>query len=206
LNNCFRKSGQSFLAEHRRSWKGIPPPPNPIIALFWEEFHRFYAPILIRMVRRFCPDPDQAEDIAQEAWVIIFRKLPEFDYKKNAGDVRAWIGKIVHDKAVDFLRRKSKLPPSSRIEFSSEAQDLYDRELNDVVNERRCEVVKTALEDLRPKVGELNFQIIHLHYWQGMTVPEIGAALGLSADQVYGRQKRVLQKLRSSLGTLLQET
>ena len=147
------------------------------------------------MVRHFCPDLDQAEDIAQDAWIIIFRKLPDFHWKKNAGDLRAWIGKIVHDKAVDFLRRKSRLPSSGPLDFSSEAQHPCGPEETG----RRLEEVKTALDELRPQIGELNFQIIRLHYWHDKTVPEIAHVLGLSADQVYGRQKRVLKKLRISL-------
>jgi RNA polymerase sigma factor (sigma-70 family) len=156
----------------------------------------------MQMVKHFCPDLDLAEDIAQEVWVIISRKLPEF----HGGDLRAWIGKLVHDKAVDFLRRKSKLPLSSPLESCSEAHDLCQQERYDIVGSAwRSEVVKTALEDLRANIGELNFQIIHQHYWQGKTAPEIAGVMGFSADQVYGRQKRVLQKLRRSLDRILQE-
>jgi RNA polymerase sigma factor (sigma-70 family) len=211
-NNVLVKDEQEILLRAAqvylsRQLERNTPPPNPIISLFWDEFHRFYAPIVIGMVRHFWPDLEQAEDIAQEAWLIILRKLPEFHWRKNPGEVRAWIAKIVHDKAVDYLRRKSRLPPSTPIEFSPEAQHLYQPEGNDVVgSDWRSEVVQTALDNLRAKIGELNFQIIHLHYWQGSTVPEIAAVVGLTADQVYARQKRVLQKLRMSLGRLLQET
>src|SRR5713101_3521915 len=107
------------------------PSPNPIITLFWEEFHRFYTPIVLKMVRRFCPDLALADDIAQEVWVIIAKKLPEFHWKRDGGDLCAWIGKIVHDKAVDFLRRKRTLPNPSPLDFSSEAQHLYELEEKD---------------------------------------------------------------------------
>jgi RNA polymerase sigma factor (sigma-70 family) len=178
-------------------------PPNPIVTHFWEKFHRTYTPMVLQMVRHFCPDADLAEDIAQEVWVIIARKLPDF----HGGDVRAWIGKIAHDKTVDFLRRKSKLPSSSPLDFSSDAKQFVEAEGNGSVgNDWRSEVVKSALKNLHPQIGELNFQIIQLHYWEGKTIPEIGAVMGMSANQVYARQKRVLQKLRVSLGRLLQET
>ena len=74
----------------------------------------------------------------------------------------------------------------------------------DLESQWQTEVLQTAVKDLRPQIGEVNFRILQLHYWQEKTVPEVGAFVGLSTDQVSCRLQRLLKKLRVRLRPVLQ--
>jgi RNA polymerase sigma factor (sigma-70 family) len=61
------------------------------------------------------------------------------------------------------------------------------------------EVVRTALVDLRPTVGKLNYQILHLHFWEDRTAAQIADVLGLTPPEVSARRYRLLKKLRARI-------
>jgi RNA polymerase sigma factor (sigma-70 family) len=126
-----------------------------------------------------------------------------FHWQKNPGGLCAWIGKIVHDKGVDCLRQRSRQQRCSVIDFCALSHGLC-APAPDLESQWQTEVLQTAVKDLRPQIGEVNFRILQLHYWQEKTVPEVGAFVGLSTDQVSCRLQRLLKKLRVRLRPVLQ--
>jgi RNA polymerase sigma factor (sigma-70 family) len=68
--------------------------------------------------------------------------------------------------------------------------------------EWQAEAVNVVLEDLRPVLGESNYQIIRLHYWDGLTAAQIACRLGMSEGQVTSRLHRSLVKIRRRLDAL----
>ena len=134
---------------------------------------------------------------------MIAKKLPAFHWQKNPADLFAWIRKNGNDKGVDFLRQSARQQRCAVVDFSAHSHELSGPS-PDIDNQWQTEVLQTALEDLRPKIGEVNFRILQLHYWQEKTVPEVGAIVGLTTVQVTLRLQRVLQKLRFRLRAVLQ--
>jgi RNA polymerase sigma factor (sigma-70 family) len=61
------------------------------------------------------------------------------------------------------------------------------------------DAVNTVLEQLRPHIGEQNYEIVRLRYWENRPPAEIGQRLGLSPNEVSCRLRRVLQQLRPRL-------
>jgi RNA polymerase sigma factor (sigma-70 family) len=61
------------------------------------------------------------------------------------------------------------------------------------------EVLATVLEDLRTEIGEANFGILQLHYWQDRSTAEIAAQLGFTQAQTKARLHRLLQKVRNRI-------
>src|SRR5260370_28644163 len=52
--------------------------PGALIALYWEEFYRLYAPMVQRMLKRCVAQAMDRDDVFQEVWLTIARKLPGF--------------------------------------------------------------------------------------------------------------------------------
>ena len=57
------------------------------------------------MIRRFVPDVDQAEDLAQETFLRVYQKLDQFDPARRFGP---WVFRIGVNLALDFHRRKKR--------------------------------------------------------------------------------------------------
>ena len=59
-------------------------------------------------------------------------------------------------------------------------------------------LVRAALDELA-RSSPISFQILHLRMFEGRSVAEVAAELGLTPEQVYSRQHRAIGKLRSML-------
>lgn len=135
-----------------------------------------------------------AEDVTQEAFLNLWRQGARYDPAR--GSVRTWMLGIIHNRAIDALRRAS-VHDRRRGGDEGTAERLEARERTDVEAARREEakVVRTALDTLP---GE-QIKVIELAYFGGFTHTEIAAMLDLPVGTVKGRMRLGLQKLRAQV-------
>lgn len=57
----------------------------------------------LRVARQMVPDRDDAQDLAQEAFLRVFRSLDRFDFKH---EFTTWLYRIVSNLAIDHLRKR----------------------------------------------------------------------------------------------------
>ncbi len=69
------------------------------------ELVKRYEARVIRVIRRFINDPEQARDLAQEAFMRAFRRLDQFDPSRRFGP---WLFRISVNLTLDFLRKKKR--------------------------------------------------------------------------------------------------
>jgi RNA polymerase sigma-70 factor (ECF subfamily) len=136
-----------------------------------------------------------AEDVTQEAFLSVWRSGARYD--RARGSVRTFVLGIVHNRAIDALRR-GKVRDFPRIGDEMVAERLEAIERTDVEAARREEanVVRNALESLP---GEQS-QVIELAYFGGFTHTEIATMVKAPVGTVKGRMRLGLSKLRDELG------
>src|SRR3954468_23191600 len=78
----------------------------------FERLYELVAPRVYGLARRVVRDPAQAEEVAQEALVEVWRTASRFDSAK--GSATAWIFTIAHRRAVDRVR--SEQAASDRVQ------------------------------------------------------------------------------------------
>lgn len=85
------------------------------------ELFRHFAPRLRSFVMRAGIAPDQAEELAQEAMVAVWRRAETFDRRRAAAST--WIFTIARNKRIDSLRRSLRpdIDPQTYEEALSEA-------------------------------------------------------------------------------------
>jgi RNA polymerase sigma-70 factor, ECF subfamily len=135
-----------------------------------------------------------AEDVVQEALLSIWRSRLRYD--KTRGSVRTWILGIVHNRAIDGLRRSSV--HERRREQLDGAEELFEaRERTDVEVARREEArsVRGALDALPAEQRHT----IELAYFGGFTHSEIAELLDEPIGTVKGRMRLGLDKMRRQL-------
>ena len=70
---------------------------------------------------RYIPNDADAEDVVQDSFVKILTSIQRFSYQ-GEGSLKSWIGRIIANKAIDFLRMHE------RVSFTSTITDLPDEE------------------------------------------------------------------------------
>ncbi len=144
---------------------------------------------------RICGTRAAADDVVQEAFLSLWRAGGRYDASR--GSVRTWVLGIVHNRAIDALRRAtvhSKRRSSDEgIEERFEAPERTDAEVA-----RRAEAasVRGALDALPADQQK----VIELAYFGGFTHTEISDMLGAPLGTVKGRMRLGLEKMRSALG------
>ncbi|MEA2281220.1 MAG: hypothetical protein QOK21_1827 [Solirubrobacteraceae bacterium] len=137
-----------------------------------------------------------AEDVTQEAFISVWRSGARFD--RNRGSVRTWVLGIVHNRAIDALRR-GKVRDRPRVDDDNAAEKLEAPENTELEVARREEAatVRRAMEVLPSE----QVQVIELAYFGGFTHTEIAEMLDTPVGTVKGRMRLGLKKLREQLGS-----
>ncbi|MHB8233606.1 MAG: RNA polymerase sigma factor [Solirubrobacteraceae bacterium] len=143
---------------------------------------------------RICGRRSLAEDIAQEAFLSVWRSGARYD--RTRGSVRTWTLGIVHNRAVDALRRSGvhdrRRASDEGIEETLEAPERTETQALD----------KAVSQEIRGALGELPAEqrrVIELAYFGGFTHLEIASMLGTPVGTVKGRMRLGLHKLRGHL-------
>src|SRR5947209_12388119 len=135
-----------------------------------------------------------AEDVVQEAFLAFWRANERYD--RARGSVRTWILGIVHNRAIDALRRAT-VHDRRKVSDEGIEERFAAGERTDVEVARRDEAreVRSALEALPDE----QVRVIELAYFGGFSHSEIAAMLDAPIGTVKGRMRLGLAKMRDQL-------
>ena len=156
------------------------------------ELFEYFAPRVKAYMRRQGASDGQAEDLAQEAMLAVWRKASLFD-PARAG-VATWIFTIARNLRIDALRRErpaEALPPEGErqeIEPSPGAE-------SELILAERDRILRQALAVLPPEQAEL----VQLAFYEDKPHREIERMLGIPLGTVKSRLRMAMQRLRGAL-------
>src|SRR5271155_4797969 len=144
---------------------------------------------------RMCGQRVLAEDVVQEGFLSLWRSGAHYD--RSRGSVRTWVLGVVHNRAIDALRRRT-VRDRGRISEEGIEERVAAPERTDVEFARRDEAreVRDALEQLPDEQS----RVIELAYFGGLTHVEIASMLDAPVGTIKGRMRLGLAKMRMALG------
>jgi RNA polymerase sigma-70 factor (ECF subfamily) len=153
-----------------------------------------HADAAFSLAYRICGRRSLAEDIAQEAFLSVWRSGARYD--RARGSVRTWTLGIVHNRAVDTLRRRGTRE-ARQVSDDGLAETLEAPERTDeqALENATSVEIRGALDEL-PREQR---RVIELAYFGGFTHTEIAAMLATPVGTVKGRMRLGLHKLRDEL-------
>jgi RNA polymerase sigma-70 factor (ECF subfamily) len=165
----------------------------------WERFVELYTPLIYDWARRAGLQESDAADLVQDVFVLLLRKLPEFDYDRD-GSFRAWLHAVTLNLWRTRLRRRS-LPTEPGVSPDGVAAPDGVAEIAEA--EYRDRLVRRALELLRTDFEEPTWRAFWECVVNDRPTAEVAAELGMSAGAVRTAKCRVLARLRQELDGLL---
>jgi len=153
-----------------------------LTALFQQE-----ASFVWRVVRRLgVPDAD-AQDAVQEVFMVVARRLPEYEER---GSLRAWLVAIARQVALHAqrarFRRERKAQAARLVEAPVDPQAALE-------HSEAAQFIQSFLNEL-DRDQALVFYLAEL---EGLTAPEIAACLQVKLNTVYGRLRLARQRFEA---------
>ena len=153
---------------------------------------RHYAPRVKAFLMRGGSDPETAQEVAQEALIMVWRKAASFDRSKAAAST--WIYTIARNKRIDLARRTNR--PTIDTEdwltvFAPEAQDADTSVLAGQTYRR--------VEELLGSLSADQLLVIRKAFFEDKTHTAIAEELGLPLGTVKSRIRLALGRLREAL-------
>ena len=151
------------------------------------------SPRVYGLILRILRDPAQAEEVAQEAFLEVWRTAARYDETK--GSANAWIFTIAHRRAVDRVRSEQAGADRTRRVASASAETPYD----EVVEQATAGLERAQVRRCLGGLTELQREALLLAYYGGHTYPQVAKLLGVALPTIKTRMRDGLIRLRDCL-------
>lgn len=154
-----------------------------------------HLPSLLAIGRRMLRDDAEAEDVAQEALIRLWRNADRLEI--GEGGVKPWLRRVVSNLCIDRVRSARHLSVVEEVpeqpEPASQMRSLGEKQLSARVD--------AALKQL-PERQRLALVLFH---YEGMSQVEVGQVLGVSDEAVESLLSRARRALKGLLKSEWQE-
>lgn len=151
-----------------------------------EELYRRFSPRMYAVCLRYAGNTEEAEDILQEGFLKVFKKMDSF---RSEGSFEGWMRRIFVNTAIEHFRRKRYLLP------------VTEREENTIEGKYLSVLDDLAARDIMALVQELSpgyRTVFNMYVVEGFTHKEIADILGISegtSKSQLSRAKVILQDM-----------
>jgi RNA polymerase sigma-70 factor (ECF subfamily) len=151
-----------------------------------QELYNRFAPKMYGICLRYAGDAEEAEDILQDGFIKVFKKIESF---RGEGSFEGWIRRIFVNTAIEYFRRKIYLQP------------ITEKEESTVEGKYLSVLDKLAEQDIISLVQQLSpgyRTVFNMYVVEGYTHKQIADILGISegtSKSQLSRAKIILQDL-----------
>jgi RNA polymerase sigma-70 factor (ECF subfamily) len=133
-------------------------------------------------------DRDQAEDVAQEAFIKAYLQLATFDATKAR--FSTWLYRIATNLAIDYLRKEKRKVVVAEIEA------IAEHTMPTHLEDERKQEVRSAVHALTPPEYRA---VIEAYYWEGKSYQQIADQIGKPVNTVRTWIRRAKLQLQEQL-------
>ena len=153
---------------------------------------RHYAPRVKAFIMKGGADAESAQEIAQEAMIMVWRKAASFD--RTRASAATWIYTIARNKRIDLLRRTGRP--------AIEAEDwltVYVPEDTDADKSISAGQTYMRMQELMNGLSADQLLVVRKAFFEDKTHVVIAEELGLPLGTVKSRIRLALAKLREAM-------
>lgn len=169
----------------------------------FNELVRLYHPALYRLANRMLRNMDDAQEVAQEAFLAAYEGISRFEGQSH---IRTWLLSITYNKAVDRLKKTTRdnwliagdLEKSERWDVVERVARTTEWGGNPEQNFQSSEI-KATLEKALAEVPAETKAVFELRDIQGLTSREVADALAITEGSVRVKLHRVRQYLMAAM-------
>lgn len=157
---------------------------NELLTMHYEDVYSY--------LRRLCNCRADAEDLTQQTFLKAWSSLGRFNGRSSFS---TWLHRIAHNAYIDWKRRSTQ-----NVRFDTEPWWLENRDASsgpfaEIAERQQMQRLYRIVDQL----DENYRHVVHLHYYQGLSLRETAAVLGIATSTVKYRLREVLRILRKRM-------
>ena len=166
----------------------------------YERLMNRHKPLVYTLALRLVGNPQEAEEVAQDAFVKAFRSIRKFEGKSKFS---TWLYSITYKTAISHLRSQT----NKKVLYNNREPEDYDMssaplpQFSKLKAKQRQKFLKQAIASLPKEEGS----IITLFYLHELSLKEIVEVTNLSLSNAKVKLHRARKKLLPALKVLLKE-
>jgi RNA polymerase sigma factor (sigma-70 family) len=169
---------------------------DPQDAAAWRTFVDVYGPLVYGHARRRGLAHEDAEDVTQKVFARVAEAIRSFNYQRDLGRFRDWLGTIVRNEINRFLKKdigtahgQGGQEDRTIANVAAPAADtVWTAEFN-------AHILQVALQRCRPRFEPATWQAFERVWLQHVPASQVAAEMRQPIDWVYVAKSRVLKQL-----------
>ena len=155
----------------------------------FERIYKEYSGFVYNVAIRVVNNMDEAQEVTQEVFLIVYRKLKSFQFKSS---FKTWIYRITVNLAINYAKKESK---EQRVAFAYDEEYECDKTVDTlgekIERKQQGKIITTLLKALNPEQRAC----IVLRSIEGLSYQEIAEVLCINVNTVRSRLRRGREKL-----------
>ncbi|MBX9852544.1 MAG: RNA polymerase sigma factor [Cytophagaceae bacterium] len=154
----------------------------------FEALYKKYATRMMAIAQRYCNTTFEGEDILQDAFIKVFKKIDTFDSK---GSFEGWLRRVVVNTSINHYHQTYKQKLNVDYDYVPDTENISPDAISKLSNEELLNVIQELPEGYR--------MVFNLYVMEGYTHKEIGDLLNINE----GTSKSQLAKAKNMIRRLL---
>ena len=154
---------------------------------------------VFRVAFRMTGNEQDAEDVVQESLLRAYRQLGTFESRAHFG---TWLYRIVSNCSVDLMRSKQARHDQMRGDSLDETVTLPAADVPGPERMAQSAEIEQRVQDALRALSPLERAAFTLRHYEGRSIDEISATLGLGTSAAKHSVFRAVKKLRVALAPL----
>jgi len=181
----------------------------------WREFFDMYWRLIYSVARQAGLDDATAQDVVQNTFIYLARRMPKFRYDRTRGSFKSWLRCVTRSRISVFRRRtEAKEPSLPELPLEGDEVPIWETipdpagDAMDEIWQREWEenLLKTALRRIGLKVSAKQLMSFELAALGEVPLKQVARKLDVSLAQVYLARHRVGKMFKTEIARLRRET
>lgn len=166
----------------------------------WERLVDLYGPLVFYWCQKKGLSPENANDVSQEVFVAVSRKLPDYQHETFLG----WLRTITHNKINDFWKKERRQPSAEGgsnnhqviLELPAQPEEPSQEDQWESEQFFGLSLMQAISSEFSPR----DLQAFRRLVLDGKTPAEVAEELHITPNIVYLARSRILHCLREQAG------
>jgi len=177
----------------------------------WRDFFDTYWRLIYSVAIKSGLTEAEAQDVVQETIISVARDIHKFKRDRSLGSFKGWLRNLTRWRIADQLRKRTRASWGGASQTGADPPRSDPAEIPDPAGatadfaweeEWQANLLKAALEKIKPRIKEEHYQIFDLYVLKQWPVGNVARVLGVNVGLVYLVKYRISALLKKEVRRL----